>query len=84
MNESRIRTLLGLGKDEAGALVDAILEDMDNGIQYRNSENWKLYNSICEEIRQMVTDYDVRLPLNVLQFYFYPRKWVDHKIKKPF
>jgi len=57
MTDEQIRLLLSLGSDEARLL-------MENGER-------ALYKRIRREMVKMVREYDVRLPLNCLQFYYY-------------
>ena len=56
MTEEQIRLLLSLGGDEARLLLD-------------NGER-ELYKRIQKEMRKLVRDYDVQLPLNCLQFMY--------------
>ena len=56
MTEEQIRLLLCLGSDEAKLLLD-------------NGER-ALYKRIQEKMVKLVRDYEVRLPLNCLQFVY--------------
>jgi hypothetical protein len=56
MTEEQIRLLLSLGRDEARLLLD-------------NAEYY-LYRRIQKQMVDLVRDYDVRLPLNCLQFMY--------------
>lgn len=70
MDEERIKFLLNLTQADAATLLSAYYKEK----QYKvKQELWKGYEGMCAEIRSLVVDYDVRLPLSVLQFYFYPR-----------
>jgi len=72
MTEEQIRLLLSLGGDEARLLLD-------------NGER-ALYKRIQGKMVKLVRDYEVRLPLNCLQFVFAatvsPGK-INIDIKKP-
>ena len=57
MTDEQIRLLLSLGPDEARLLLD-------------NNE-YALYRGIQKEMVKLVRDYEVRLPLNCLQFVYY-------------
>jgi hypothetical protein len=56
MMEEQIRLLLSLGGDEARLLLD--------------SGEYALYRRIQNKMVKLVRDYDVRLPLNCLQFMY--------------
>ena len=56
MTEEQIRLLLSLGGDEARLLLD--------------HNEYALYRSIQRKMVKLVRDYDVRLPLNCLQFVY--------------
>ena len=57
MTDEQIRLLLSLGRDEARLLLD-------------QNEYW-LYKRIQKKMVKLVREYDVRLPLNCLQFTYY-------------
>ena len=57
MTDEQIRTLLGLGSDEARLLLE-------NG-------EYSLYRRIQSKMVKLVRDYDVQLPLNCLQFVYW-------------
>ena len=56
MTDEQIRLLLSLGRDEAKLLLE-------NG-------EYALYRSIQMEMVELVREYEVRLPLNCLQFMY--------------
>ena len=60
MTDEQIRLLLSLGGDEARLLL-------------RNGER-ALYRSIQGKMVQLVREYDVKLPLNCLQFVYYKNR----------
>ena len=57
MTDDQIRLLLSLGLGEARLLLE-------NG-------EYGLYRGIQEKMAKLVRDYDVKLPLNCLQFMYY-------------
>ena len=57
MTEEQIRLLLSLGGDEARLLME-------------NGENG-LYRMIRRKMAKLVREYDLQLPLNCLQFFYY-------------
>jgi len=56
MTDEQIRLLLSLGSDEAKLLLE-------NG-------EYALYRSLQREMVELVREYEVRLPLNCLQFVY--------------
>jgi hypothetical protein len=60
MTDKQIRLLLSLGGDEARLLLD-------------NGER-ALYKRIQGKMVKLVRDYEVRLPLNCLQFVYYENR----------
>jgi len=57
MTDEQVRLLLSLGREEARLLLE-------NG-------ECALYKTIQREMVKLVRDYDVKLPLNCLQFMYY-------------
>ena len=57
MTDEQIRILVSLGRDEARLLLD--------------NREYGLYRGIQRKMVKLVRDYDVRLPLNCLQFVYY-------------
>jgi hypothetical protein len=57
MTEEQIRLLLSLGRDEARLLLE--------------NDEYGLYRRIQGKMVKLVRDYDVKLPLNCLQFFYF-------------
>ena len=57
MTDEQIRLLLSLGRDEARLLLD--------------QNEYGLYKRIQKNMVKLVREYDVRLPMNCLQFTYY-------------
>jgi hypothetical protein len=57
MTDEQIRILLSLTRDEAKLLLD--------------HNEYALYRNIQNRLRRLVRDYDVQLPLNCLQFFYF-------------
>jgi hypothetical protein len=62
MTDEQIRLLLSLGSDEARLLLE-------NG-------EYALYRRIQRKMVKLVRDYEVRLPLNCLQFMYCEKRFV--------
>jgi len=65
MTDEKIRLLLSLGRDEARLLL-------------RNGE-YGLYKRIQNRLVELVREYDVKLPLNCLQFVYCERSGYSRK-----
>ena len=69
MTDEQIKMLLSLGRDEARLLLD-------NG-------EYALYRRIQRKMVKLVRDYEVRLPLNCLQFFYFVNSYSQEPCWRP-